>query len=262
MSTVASLQGAGLQGVRLRKKRQIIKGVPRMTSTHEREAYWIFQSADVRVDAGEVLVLVSRDPARTNALMRVWAGLLPVDEGQVERPDRSFLLTSPQNRWVRELSVGQSIRMLAGIYGLSDAETQELVEPAARTAQVETLMSRPLEDLGKQIRDQVAFSVAVHAPLPLVMFDHTAVSGTPQFRPLCPDLVKGLAASGTAVVLATSRPQVALNVGDRAVIVRAKRTQEATVTEAAEFLIRDRVKGRRRARRHAREDDEDPGLEF
>jgi hypothetical protein len=35
-----------------------------------------------------------------------------------------------------------------------------------------------------------------------------------------------------------------------------------TVTEAAEFLIRDRVKGRRKARRRARDDDEDPGLDF
>ncbi len=189
MNALAGFSHAGMQGVRLRKKKQIIKGVPRMMGSHNRESYWVFRELTTQISAGESLLLVSRDPVRTNAIMRVLAGMLPLDEGEVQRPARSLLLVTPPNRWVRELSVEQTIRMLAGIYGLTDAEIERMVEPVAKTALVDGLMHRRVEDLGKQIRDQIAFAVAVHAPVPMVMFDHTASIGTRPFRESCLDHV-------------------------------------------------------------------------
>ncbi|MEZ5185333.1 MAG: hypothetical protein R2720_06285 [Candidatus Nanopelagicales bacterium] len=262
MSALAGFTDAGLQGVRLKKKRQIIKGVPRMMGSHDREVYWVFRGLSVEVAAGDTLVLVSRDPVRTNSIMRVWAGLLPLDEGEVERPARSLMLVSPQSRWARELSVEQTIRLLAGMYGLHDSEVEAIVGPAARTAQVESLLHRPIDDLGKAVRDQLAFAIAINAPVPVVMFDHTASIGTPEFRPLCLDQILALREAGKGVVVATHKPQIALHVGSRAMIVRGKRSEEVDVSAAAEFLIRDRVRGRKLARRRAEDDDDETGMEF
>ena len=261
MNALASFSHAGMQGVRLRKKKQIIKGVPRMMGSHNRESYWVFRELTTQISAGESVLMVSRDPVRTNAIMRVLAGMLPIDEGEVQRPERSLLLVSPQNRWVRELSVEQAIRMLAGVYGLADAEIEEMVEPVAKTASVDGLMHRPVEDLGKQIRDQIAFAVAMHAPVPVVMFDHTASIGTRPFRESCLDRVNALRDAGKAVVVATAKPQIALHVATRAVIVKSKRSREVSVAEAAEFLVKERVRGQKRVQRHE-EDEEDDGLGF
>lgn len=258
----ASFTDAGVQGVRMTKKKRVIKGVPRVASTHAKEAYWVFQGLTADVSPGEVLVLVSRDLDRSTGALRAWAGLLPLDAGQMQRPQRSLLLSSPQNRWVRELSVEQTIRMLAGTYGLSDHEVEDLVAPAARMAQVESMMHWPLVELEKGFRDQIAFAVAVNAPVDMVMFDQTAWVGTRDFRPLCIDQVKALRDAGKAVAVATIRPNVVLEVGSKAVILKGKRSQQVSVAEAAEFLIRDRVKGRKKARRRAQEEDDDSGMEF
>ena len=126
--TVASFTDAGMEGVRLTKKKRIIKGMPRMMGAQDREAYWVFQGLTAGVEAGQALMLVSRDPVRTNAVLRVLAGLLPLDQGSVQRPQRSLLLVAPQGRWLRELSVEQTIRLLAGIYGLLDNEIEALVD--------------------------------------------------------------------------------------------------------------------------------------
>ncbi len=260
--TLASFQDAGVQGVRLTKKKRIIKGVPRVAGTHAKESYWIFQGLSVELEAGDGLVLVSRDPDRSAGPMLAWAGLLPVDTGQMSAPARCLLLTSPQSRWVRELSVEQTIRMLAGIYGLTDDEVDDVVAPAAKLAQVDAKMHWPIQEMDKGVRDQIAFAVAVNAPVPVVMFDQTAQVGIREFRPLCLPQVNTLREQGKAVVLATAKPQVALDAGSKAVILRGKRSQPVSVAEAAEFLIKDRVKGRRKARRRAEEDDDDSGLEF
>lgn len=258
---LASFTDAGVQGIRLRKKKQVIKGVPRVMNSHDRESYWVFQGLTTAVSAGEALVLVSRDPARTSAVLRVWADLLPIDVGEVRRPDRSMLLAAPQSRWVRELSVEQTIRLLAGIYGFTDAEVEQMVGPVAQTAQVGGLLHRPIEELGKQYRQQIAFAIAVHAPVDLLLFDHTAVLGTPEFRSSCPDQLLALREAGRALVVVTDRPKIALQVGTAAVIVRGRRADQVSVAEAAEFLIRDEAKGRKKRPRREEDDDDDDGME-
>ena len=67
----------------------------------------MFRQLSVDLAAGDALVAGTR--SRTSAAL--WANLL--DEGSVVRPARSLLVTSPQPRWVRELSVEQPIRMFA-----------------------------------------------------------------------------------------------------------------------------------------------------
>lgn len=260
--TLASFTAASLLGVRVTAKKQKIRGVPRIAGARDREAYWLFRDLTVSIDPGDVLVMVSRDPERTSAALRVWAGLSPLDEGEVLRPASRLLLVSPISRWVRELSVEQTIRVLAGIYGLTDDQVEQVVGPAAKTAQVTAILNRPMEEQDKQVRNQIAFAVAAHAPVDVVMFDHTASTGTPEFRPLCASLIAGMREAGKAVVMATAKPQVALQSGTQAVILRGKRSDNVEVTEAAEFLIRDRVKGRRKARRRFSEDDDEGGVEF
>jgi ABC-type polysaccharide/polyol phosphate transport system ATPase subunit len=260
--TLASLEGAGLQATRRTRKKQIIKGVPRIANTHTKETYWLFRGLDVTVSPGQVVALVSRDPERTAGAMRVWAGLSPLDEGVVTAPERATLISAPQGRWVRELSVGQAIRVIAGTYGMTDREVEEIAGSVARTAHVDSMRNWPIENVQKGYRAQIAFAVGVHAPTDLVMFDYTAYVGNHEYRPLCLDHLRAMREAGKAVVLASDKPQLLLEAATHAVIVRGKRSEQVSVAEAAEFLIKDRVKGRRKARRRAEEDEDDGGLEF
>jgi ABC-type polysaccharide/polyol phosphate transport system ATPase subunit len=260
--SIATFTSAGVQGVRLSRKKQIIKGVPRIAGTHTKQTYWLFRDLNAEIGPGQVVAMLSRDPERSAAAMRVWAGLLPLDEGGFTAPARATLVSSPQGRWVRELSVEQTIRVVAGIYGMNDREVDQIVPAVARTAHVDSMLHWPIENLQKGYRAQIAFAIGVHAPTDLVMFDYTAFVGNRDFRPLCLDLLRAMRDAGKAVVVATDKPQLVLEAATDGLIVRGKRSQRVSVAEAAEFLIKDRVKGRRKARRRAEEDDDDGGLDF
>lgn len=258
-----SFSGAGVQGVRLTRKRQVIKGVPRIASTHEKQAYWLFENLTVEVAAGDILAVVSKDAGRSGAALRAWAGLLPLDAGTLQAPQPTILITPPPTRWVRELSVEQGVWMLAGTYGLDDAQIEQMMPAVIKTAQLNSVLHEPIEEQGKHLRSQIAFAIGVHAPVPVVMFDHTASVGSPAFRSLCPQLLTGLGEQGKAVVLTTTRPQVVLDAATRGLILRPRRGDQVDVTEAAEFLVRSRAKGRKRARElFDDEDDSDSGLDF
>lgn len=264
MSALASFSDAGVQGVRLTRKKQVIKGVPRIAATHEKEAYWLFEHLSVDVGGEEVLAMVTKDPDRTSAALRAWAGLLPLDAGQMRKPASSVLILPPPVRWVRELSVEQTIRMLAGMYGLDDAQVEQIVPAVAKTAQVASVMHQPLDDQAKHVRAQIAFAIGVHAPVAVVMFDQMATVGGPAFRQMCPQLLADVKASDKAVIFTTTRPQAVLDSATRGLIVRPRRSEAVDVTGAAEFLVRSRAKGRKQARRSLFEDEDEgeSGLDF
>ncbi|MFN8129033.1 MAG: hypothetical protein U0R28_09580 [Candidatus Nanopelagicales bacterium] len=260
--SLAAFEHAGMQGIRLTRKKQFIKGVPRMTSTHAKENYWVFRNVDAEISPGQVMAMLSRDPERTGAAMRAWARLLPLDEGAMTAPPRATLVATPQGRWLKELSVEQTIRVIAGLYGMTDAEVDEMVPAVARTAHVDSMMHWPIDNVQKGYRAQIAFAVGVHAPTDLVMFDYTAFVGNHDFRPLCLNHLRSMREAGKAIVIATNKPQLVLEVATDAVILKGKRSEQVSVAQAAEFLISDRVKNRRKARRRAQEDDDDGGLDF
>src|SRR5690606_34258156 len=120
----------------------------------------------------------------------------------------------------------------------------------------------PLEEFGKPVRDQIAFAIALHAPVPVVLFDHTATMGGGDFRASCLDRLVELRDAGKALVIATDRPKVALQVGTGAVIVRGKRADPVSVVDAAEFLLRDKGKGHKKRRSRDEDDEDEGGLEF
>jgi ABC-type polysaccharide/polyol phosphate transport system ATPase subunit len=162
---------------------------------------------------------------------------------------------------VRELSVRQTIRIVAGTYGLTDAEVEQIVPLVARTAQVDSMLNWPIENVQKGVRAQIAFAIGVHAPMDLVMFDYTAYVGNHDYRPLCANHLRAMREAGKAVVVATDKPQFVLEAATDGVIVRGKRSDQVSVAEAAEFLIKARVKGRKKARRRVEEEDDD-GQDF
>lgn len=262
MTSLVSFTDAGVQGVRLTRKRQMIKGVPRIAGTHEKEAYWLFEHLSVDLPAGEVLALVAKDPDRVSAALRVWAGLLPLDAGEAQMPASSILIVSPPPRWVRELSVEQTIRMLAGTYGLFDDQIEQIVPAVAKTAQVANIMHQPIEDQSRRVRSQIAFAIGVHAPVDVVMFDQMAAVGSSAFRAVCPQLISGLKDQGKAVAFTAAKPQTVLDTATRGLIVRAKRADEVDAAGAAEFLLRVRAKSHKQERKSLFDEDDDSGPDF
>lgn len=262
MTLTIGFSQAGVQGVRKTRKRQMIKGVPRIAGTHDKESYWLFENLTAEATEGDVLALVSKDPDRTSAALRIWAGLMPLDAGEVTLPPRSVLIASPPARWVRELSVEQSIRMLAGTYGLTDDEIEQIVPAVARTAQVSGHLNQPIEDEHRHLRGQIAFAIGINAPVPVVLFDQTVGVGTPAFRGLGPQLIGSLKGDGKIVAFTTTRPQAILDSATKGLIVRPKRADFVDVDQAAQFLSRVRTKNRKQIRRELFDEDDDGGLEF
>ncbi len=257
------LVAVGIEGVRVKRRRRRHRKIPLLLGTQDRRSYWVFRDATASIRKGECVFLMDERGDRAATLLRLMTGLLQPDTGAVKRRGGSLLLTRPGKRWMGSLSVGQSIRLLAGLYGMTDHEIDQRLADCAQFAEVADIMGKPSEEVDAAVLRQIAFAVGTSAPVRLIGLDGMAVTGTPDFRPKCVPRLRELMDSGTALVVIQDDPGLISLLADRALLVKRRGLVELSADEAAQLAhkwAKRRRKVRRRSRKAMMEDDDDDDL--
>jgi ABC-2 type transport system ATP-binding protein len=159
----------------------------------------------VEVPAGSVVAVVGGDGAGKSTLLRALAGEVSLDRGTVQAAPRERLgyLPASSGSWAA-LTVTQNIDFVAGIYGLAGEELAvrraELLDRASLTPAAGRLAAQ----LSGGMRRKLGFVMAIaHRPA-LLILDEPTTGIDPVSRIDLWRLVSEAAASGAAVLMATT----------------------------------------------------------
>lgn len=250
----------GLQESIRQKSGGKLRGASRLVGRHEVTEYWVFREANVELEPGEALVVLSDETPQSTDFLRVAAGILPADEGTSHTTGRSLLVNPPRPKILRALSVGQSVRMLSGFYGMTDTEVDENFTAICRMARVHKILNEPIEEQDRNVRFQIAFSAAACAPVDLLCFDRMTWVGDEEFREACAPILRDLQAQGKTLIMAGASPPIARAIGTKGILLDEENTETLTIEETFQHLRgerRTRRQNRRRVRRELREFDDD-----
>jgi ABC-2 type transport system ATP-binding protein len=162
---------------------------------------------DVTVDvpAGQISAVVGGDGAGKTTLMRALVGRVAPSGGHVSAPPEQEIGYQPatSGTWP-DLTVDENLGFVGGMYGLSSsalgARRDELLDRSGLTTARDRLASR----LSGGMRTKLGFCMALmHSPSLLVL-DEPSTGVDPVSRVELWRLLAESAASGTAVVLATT----------------------------------------------------------
>ena len=265
MTTGPVAKDVGLQILEktLRSKRgKRFRKLPRVMARHDISMVWIFRGANVSLTPGDVLITLGEENLQPTSFLRVLCGLLPPDAGTVKVSDRSLLANQPKPKTLLNLSVGQSVKMLAGLYGMTDEETAERFDAICQMALVTKILHEPIDDQRPWLRAQLAFATAMHAPVDVLGLDGIAIVGEPKFREQCLPRLRAARDDGRILLIATRDPTLVRALGTKAILLGEDESVELSVSDAATYLeesSKSRKKGRRRLRQLMldNEDDDD-----
>jgi ABC-type sugar transport system ATPase subunit len=193
--------------------------------------------------AGSVLVIVGDNGAGKTTMIKVLAGVHPVDSGEVLLDGRPVTVTSPAKAQelgiatvFQNLALVECLDVAANMYlgrpirrGLIFADRRRMIESAADTLaalRVRVPSVRvPVGVLSGGQRQGVAIARAVQQDSRIVLMDEpTAALGYRETRQVI-DIIRGLRQDGKAVILISHDLETVFEVADRIQVMRLGRVQ-------------------------------------
>lgn len=170
------------------------------------------QGVGFTLQPGRILGLVGPDAAGKTTLLRICAGLIVPDAGEVTvfddsvaRLDRSRIGYMPQSGALYgELSVIQNLTLYAKLRGLSRELWDERIAHLLDLTGLTPFTRRAAGRLSGGMRQKLAMACAVAAAPPLILLDEPSVGVDPLSRREIWQLARDLAGPETGIVWATS----------------------------------------------------------
>jgi energy-coupling factor transport system ATP-binding protein len=162
----------------------------------------VLRGVDLAVGAGERVALMGRNGAGKSTLLRVAAGLLAPTRGKVRGGRVALLLQNP------------------GDYTLRDRVGDELPADALAAAGLEHLADRHPRDLSGGERQRLALAIVLHGERPAtVCLDEPTRGMDRAHKDALAAQLTGLAAQGSAVIVATHDAEFAAAFATRTVLL-------------------------------------------
>ena len=155
--------------LRGRPRRRVLRSIPALTQV------------SLTIAQGESVAVIGANGAGKSSLLRVMAGLLPVDRGSVEVRDTPRLL-GVQAALRRTWTGRQSVEVGLVALGLSRAAARARVDAVIDFADLQDHVDLPVETYSSGMRARLYFAISTEVPAGILLIDEAFATGDRHFR--------------------------------------------------------------------------------
>lgn len=197
MSAAIEVKGLGVHFRRNRRGTRSFKDLFAGASRRSRPGeFWALRDVSFSVQPGESIGVVGRNGQGKSTLLRLVAGVLLADEGDVEVHGGVAPLIELTGGFVGDLTVRENVRMTAGLHGMSRAEVAARYDDIIAFAELDGFEDTPYKHLSNGMKVRLAFSVVSQLDEPILLVDEVLAVGDKAFRDKCYKRIDELLADG------------------------------------------------------------------
>lgn len=197
MSSAIDVNGLGVRFRRNRRGRRSFKDLFAGTRRRSRPGeFWALRDVSFTVRAGESIGVVGRNGQGKSTLLRLVAGVLLPDEGEVTVHGGVAPLIELTGGFVGDLTVRENVRLTAGLHGMPRAEVARRYDDIIAFAELAGFEETPYKHLSNGMKVRLAFSVVSQLDEPILLVDEVLAVGDKAFREKCYKRIDELLAEG------------------------------------------------------------------
>jgi len=197
MAAAIEVRDLGVRFRRNRRGRRNFKDIFADATRRSRPGeFWALRNVSFDVQPGESIGVVGRNGQGKSTLLRLVAGVLLPDEGDVRVNGGVAPLIELTGGFVNDLSVRENVRMMAGLHGMSRAEVARRYDGIIEFAELEGFEETPYKHLSSGMKVRLAFSVVSQLDEPILLVDEVLAVGDKGFREKCYGRIDELLAEG------------------------------------------------------------------
>jgi lipopolysaccharide transport system ATP-binding protein len=189
--------------------------------------YWALRDVSFDLHLGETLGIIGRNGVGKSTLLRVLAGIISPDTGQmlIHKPGLRISLISLQAGFVPFLS-GRENAILSGmLLGATKKEILSRMDDIMAFSELNGFLDQPVNTYSTGMRARLGFSVAYYVNPDVILLDEVLGVGDEAFRQKSTTAMKQRIKSDKTVVLVSHSVPLVKEVCDRLVWIENGKTQ-------------------------------------
>ena len=199
---VISLQDVGVRFARNRMRHHTIRDFVLHGGTNGPAGeFWPFRHVSFDIAHGDAVGVVGRNGQGKSTLLKLIAGVLLPDEGEVTVRGGVAPLIEITGGFTGDLSARDNVYLVAGLHGMPKAEIDEQFDQIIDFAEVREFIDTPYRHFSSGMKVRLAFSVVSRLREPIILVDEVLAVGDKAFRGKCYDRIDELLSGGTTLFL-------------------------------------------------------------
>ncbi len=185
-SPVIEARAIGIRFRRNRGGRRLFKDL--FSSRNRRskpDEFWALRTVSFNVQPGEAIGVVGRNGQGKSTLLKLVAGVVLPDEGEVVVAEGVAPLIEITGGFVDDLTVRDNVYLTAGLHGMTRAQIDDRFEDIIGFAEIEDFVDTPYKHLSSGMKVRIAFSVISRLEEPIILVDEVLAVGDRGFREKC-----------------------------------------------------------------------------
>lgn len=200
------------------------KAVRRLiTGVSDRKPLWALKDVSLELKRGEILGLIGPNGAGKSTLLLLLARILGPTEGRVQVFGRTNLFFGLSSGLQSRLSVLDNFYVCAALLGLPRRRFLKLLPAIVEFAGLEKYLHAHFGELSSGLAARVAFSVAMHTDLDIILVDELLGVGDQAFREKCSRKFREFQERGKTMVLASHSMDIVASLCSQALFLNEGR---------------------------------------
>ncbi|MDD5060211.1 MAG: ABC transporter ATP-binding protein [Candidatus Omnitrophica bacterium] len=196
------------------------------------ENFWALKGINFKVGQGEVVGIIGENGAGKSTILKIIAGMISCDRGQVQVTGRISGLLELGAGFQPELTGCENVYLIAGLFGLSRLEVESIYEEIVSFAGIGKFINAPVKCYSQGMFVRLAFAIAINVNSDIILIDDTLAVGDEYFQKKCIKKIFELKDQGKTILFVTHDMEAARRLCQRAIFLKdGKIVKDGPVTQ-------------------------------
>ncbi|ADD45300.1 ABC transporter ATP-binding protein [Stackebrandtia nassauensis] len=181
--------------------REVFTRRNRSTTAAPAPEFWPLRHLSFEIQPGEAVGVIGSNGTGKSTLLRLLAGVLIPDEGQVIRRGRVAPLIALSAGFSGDLTGRENVQLVASLHGMDRKTLKSKFDEIVAFAEVEDHIDTPVRHYSSGMKVRLGFSVISQLEHPILLVDEALAVGDKRFKKKCYKTMRNLLNEGRTLIL-------------------------------------------------------------